>query len=152
MCSVARQLKLLSCVTEDVLPFCIEVIIKTLKVLFGFVKQMQLTVLMYWSTLSSFLSPSRTLSSLLPSLSLPLSPPLSLSQDVAFSDPKNERALGQLVVLLQYNWPKEEEQFASVITTIQKRRRFNFPQFFKYVVSILRSTLCPDSIINSTLR
>ena len=35
-------------------------------------------------------------------------------QDVAFSDPKNERALGQLLVLLQYKWPKEEEMFASV--------------------------------------
>ena len=58
-------------------------------------------------------------------------------QDVAFSDPKNERALGQLLVLLQYKWPKEEEMFASVITTIQKRRKFNFPEFFNYVISIL---------------
>lgn len=57
-------------------------------------------------------------------------------QDVAFSDPKNERALGQLLVLLQYKWPKEEEMFASVITTIQKRRKFNFPEFFNYVISI----------------
>jgi len=56
---------------------------------------------------------------------------------VAFSDPKNERALSHLLVLLQYNWPQEEEMFASVITTIQKRRKFNFPEFFSYVISIL---------------
>ena len=67
-----------------------------------------------------------------------LNPP-SLLQDVAFSDPKNERALGQLVVLLQYSWPREEAMFASVITTIQKRRKFNFPEFFKYIISILSS-------------
>ena len=63
-------------------------------------------------------------------------------QDVAFSDPKNERALGQLLVLLQYKWPKEEEMFASVITTIQKRRKFNFPEFFNYVISILCILYC----------
>ena len=58
-------------------------------------------------------------------------------KDVAFGDPKNERALGQLLVLLQYQWPKEEEIFASLITTIQKRRRFHFPEFFDYIIRIL---------------
>ena len=58
-------------------------------------------------------------------------------KDVAFCDPKNDRALGQLLVLLQYQWPKEEEIFASLITTVQKRRRFYFPEFFEYVIRIL---------------
>ena len=58
-------------------------------------------------------------------------------QDVALSDPKNERALGDLLVLVQYQWPKEEAVFANLITTIQKRRKFSFPEFFKYIISIL---------------
>ena len=58
-------------------------------------------------------------------------------KDVAFCDPKNDQALGQLLVLLQYQWPKEEEIFASLITTVQKRRRFYFPEFFEYVIRIL---------------
>lgn len=57
-------------------------------------------------------------------------------KDVAFCDPKNDRALGQLLVLLQYQWPKEEEIFASLITTVQKRRKFYFPEFFDYVIRI----------------
>ena len=57
-------------------------------------------------------------------------------KDVAFCDLKNDRALGQLLVLLQYQWPKEEEIFASLITTVQKRRRFYFPEFFDYVIRI----------------
>ena len=60
-------------------------------------------------------------------------------KDVAFSDTKSDRALGQLLVLLQYQWPKEEEIFASLITTIQKRRKFNFPEFFQYIIRILSS-------------
>ena len=58
-------------------------------------------------------------------------------KDVAFCDPKNDQALGQLLVLLQYQWPKEEEIFASLITTVQKRRRFYFPEFFEYIIRIL---------------
>ena len=87
-CGTGRQLRLLRCSSEEVMPFCIEVIIRTLK-------------------------------------------------DVAFCDPKNDQALGQLLVLLQYQWPKEEEIFASLITTVQKRRRFYFPEFFEYVIRIL---------------
>ena len=71
---------------------------------------------------------------MLPKIGVP--PFLPRLQDVAFSDPKNERALGQLIVLLQYNWPAEEAAFASVITTIQKRRKFSCPEFFKYIISI----------------
>lgn len=66
--------------------------------------------------------------------------PLCL-QDVALSNSKNEQALGQLLVLTQHDWPREEEIFASIITTIQKRRCFNFPEFFKYIVGILMTTV-----------
>ena len=82
-----RRLRLLSCTMAEIMPFCMEVIIRTLK-------------------------------------------------DVAFSDAKNDRALGQLLVLLQYQWPKEEEIFASLITAIQKRRKFIFPEFFQYIIRI----------------
>ena len=54
------------------------------------------------------------------------------------ANPKNEKAVGQLLVLVQYQWPEQEEMFASIITTIQKRRKFSFPEFFKYVISILK--------------
>ncbi len=40
------------------------------------------------------------------------------------------------MVLVQYQWPKQEETFASILTTIQKRRKLDFPEFFRYVVSI----------------
>ena len=59
------------------------------------------------------------------------------TQDVAFSNSKNESALGQLLVLVQHNWPREQDIFAGIITTIQKRRKFNFPEFFKYIIGIL---------------
>lgn len=85
--TAARHLRLLRCAADEILPYCIEVIIRTLK-------------------------------------------------DVALSDPKNERALGDLLVLVQYQWPKEEAVFANLITTIQKRRKFSFPEFFKYIITI----------------
>ena len=70
-----------------------------------------------------------------------LSSPLHLHalffpQDVVLANPKNERALGQLLVLVQYQWPLQEEMLANIITTIQKRRKFIFPEFFSYVISI----------------
>ena len=83
----ARQLRLICCTFAEIMPFCMEIIIRTLK-------------------------------------------------DVAFCDAKNERALGQLLVLLQYQWPKQEEIFASLITTMQKRRKYFFPEFFQYNVSL----------------
>ncbi len=66
-------------------------------------------------------------------------------QDISLADPKNEKALGQLLVLVQYQWPQQEDMFASIITTIQKRRKFNFPDFFKYVIGILNS--CYEAIL-----
>ena len=57
------------------------------------------------------------------------------------ADPKNEKALGQLLVLVQYQWPKQEDMFASIITTIQKRRKLDFPDFFKYVIGIISLSL-----------
>lgn len=58
-------------------------------------------------------------------------------QDVAFSDPTQDLALGQLVVLLQYNWPREEERFASIITAIQKRKKFSIADYLPYIIGIL---------------
>ncbi len=68
-------------------------------------------------------------------------------QEAATGHSRSDRALGHLLVLLQYDWPKEEEMFAHVITMIQKRRKFSFPEFFKYVISILR---VDDRAIQST--
>lgn len=58
-------------------------------------------------------------------------------QDFAFSDPTQDAALGQLLVLLQYNWPREEERFASIITAIQKRKKFSIADYLPYIISIL---------------
>ena len=66
-------------------------------------------------------------------------------KDGAFCDPKNDHALGQLLVLLQYQWPKEEEIFASLISTVQTRRQFYFPEFFDYVIRILPTLTCTPS-------
>ena len=70
------------------------------------------------------------------------------------ADPKNEKALGQLLVLVQYQWPQQEDMFASIITTIQKRRKFNFPEFFQYVIGILCTmrlrTLCMCCAVTSS--
>ncbi|KAL5469034.1 hypothetical protein EMCRGX_G030221 [Ephydatia muelleri] len=57
-------------------------------------------------------------------------------KDVAFSDPTQDLALGQLVVLLQYNWPREEERFASIITAIQKRKKFSIADYLPYIIVI----------------
>ncbi|XP_064407226.1 integrator complex subunit 10-like isoform X1 [Halichondria panicea] len=85
--SAKRKLKVLQCSTQEILPYCIQVIIRTLK-------------------------------------------------EAATGHSRSDRALGHLLVLLQYDWPKEEEMFAHVITMIQKRRKFSFPEFFKYVITI----------------
>ena len=66
---------------------------------------------------------------------------LHVLQDVVLANSKNENALGQLLVLVQYQWPQHEDMLAKIITTIQKRRKFNFPEFFNYVISIFRRTL-----------
>ena len=65
------------------------------------------------------------------------------TQEAATGHSKSDRALSHLLVLLQYEWPKEEEMFAHVITMIQKRRKFSFPEFFKYVISIPSTIACP---------
>ena len=62
---------------------------------------------------------------------------LHVPQDAAFSDPTQDVALGQLVVLLQYNWPREEERFASIITAIQKRKKFSIADYLPYIIGIL---------------
>lgn len=74
--------------------------------------------------------------------------PLTI-QEAATGHSRSDRALGHLLVLLQYDWPKEEEMFAHVITMIQKRRKFSFPEFFKYVISILR---VDELFIQSTVK
>ena len=68
------------------------------------------------------------------------------TQEAATGHSKSDRALSHLLVLLQYEWPKEEEMFAHVITMIQKRRKFSFPEFFKYIISI-PSTIAWPSVV-----
>lgn len=61
----------------------------------------------------------------------------------------SDKVLGHLIVLLQYDWPKEEEMFAQVLTMIQRRRKFHYPECFNYIISIL--LLIVTNIINTLL-
>ena len=64
--------------------------------------------------------------------------PLSVSQKKAFhhSD-TNDSALGHMLVLMQYDWPKEENLFFDVMKRIKKEGEFSYPLFFHYIVCIL---------------
>ncbi|XP_072034018.1 integrator complex subunit 10-like [Amphiura filiformis] len=46
----------------------------------------------------------------------------------------NDSALGHMLVLMQYDWPKEENLFFEVIKRIKKEGEFAYPIFFNYVV------------------
>ncbi len=49
----------------------------------------------------------------------------------------NDSAMGHMLVLMQYDWPKEENLFFEVIKKIKKEGAFAYPIFFHYIVCIL---------------
>jgi integrator complex subunit 10 len=54
-----------------------------------------------------------------------------------FSEGRNDKLLGHLIVLLQYDWPKREDIFFDAIKKIQAQEVFKYPCFFEYIIGIL---------------
>ncbi|XP_046853187.1 integrator complex subunit 10-like isoform X2 [Xenia sp. Carnegie-2017] len=72
-----------------------------------------------------------------------------------FSDSRNDKLLGHLIVLLQYDWPKCEDTFFDAVKKIQTQEVFKYPCFFDYiiVIDILEefAYLCNDDSIQIEL-
>ncbi|KAL5019854.1 hypothetical protein ScPMuIL_002746 [Solemya velum] len=61
---------------------------------------------------------------------------LSCFKEKAYTKMDDE-ALGNLIVLLQFNWPKQEAVFTEVVQKIQNQGTFTYNLFFNYVINIL---------------
>lgn len=53
-----------------------------------------------------------------------------------FSEGRNDKLLGHLIVLLQYDWPKRENLFIEAVKKIQNQGSFKYACFFDYVIGI----------------
>ncbi|XP_033101647.1 integrator complex subunit 10-like isoform X2 [Anneissia japonica] len=49
---------------------------------------------------------------------------------------KDDKALGHMIVLMQYDWPKEESFFADAVKKIRKQGTFTYPLFFRFIINI----------------
>lgn len=58
----------------------------------------------------------------------------------AFTDNRDDMALGHVVVLLQHEWPRGENLFLKAINKICQQGNFQYENFFNYVTSILSLT------------
>ncbi|KAG8593754.1 hypothetical protein GDO81_000939 [Engystomops pustulosus] len=54
----------------------------------------------------------------------------------AFSDNRDDMALGHLIVLLQHDWPKGENLFLKAIGKICQQGTFQYENFFNYITNI----------------
>ncbi|KAM9331430.1 integrator complex subunit 10 isoform 3-T3 [Gastrophryne carolinensis] len=54
----------------------------------------------------------------------------------AFSDNRDDMALGHLIVLLQHDWPKGENLFLKAIGKICQQGNFQYENFFNYITNI----------------
>jgi integrator complex subunit 10 len=61
----------------------------------------------------------------------------SLLQERVFSENCTDTALAHLIVLLQYDWPHEEELFMKIVELISQRQSLTYNMFFSYVFGIL---------------
>ena len=50
--------------------------------------------------------------------------------------PNDDRALGHLIVVSQYAWPKYSNLFLDVVKRIQRQGAFTYHAFFSYVVNV----------------
>ncbi|ESP02366.1 hypothetical protein LOTGIDRAFT_237998 [Lottia gigantea] len=82
-----RQLLLLQCLDNEILPYCIQLLITCIK-------------------------------------------------EKAFSSLSNDMLLGHLLILLQYDWPKQDELFNDIIKKIRTQGSFTYNLFFHYVYCI----------------
>lgn len=55
----------------------------------------------------------------------------------AFTDNRDDTALGHVIVLLQHEWPRGENLFLKAINKICQQGNFQYENFFNYVTSIL---------------
>ncbi|KAJ8315831.1 hypothetical protein KUTeg_007981 [Tegillarca granosa] len=62
---------------------------------------------------------------------------LSCFKERALSSKQDDDALGHMIVLLQYDWPKQGAVFLEATKKIQTQGSFTYNLFFNYVVSIL---------------
>ncbi|XP_074652222.1 integrator complex subunit 10-like [Tubulanus polymorphus] len=85
---VGRHLWLLPCIDVEILPYCIEMLVSSLK-------------------------------------------------EKAFSNKEyNDMCLGHMLVLLQYDWPKQQTLFDQAMTRIRSRGSFTYNIFFNYIINI----------------
>ncbi|XP_053319329.1 integrator complex subunit 10 isoform X2 [Spea bombifrons] len=54
----------------------------------------------------------------------------------AFADNRDDIALGHVIVLLQYDWPKCENLFLKAINKICQQGNFQYENFFNYITNI----------------
>ncbi|XP_053114734.1 integrator complex subunit 10 isoform X2 [Hemicordylus capensis] len=54
----------------------------------------------------------------------------------AFTDNRDDMALGHVIVLLQHEWPRGENLFLKVINKICQQGNFQYENFFNYVTNI----------------
>ena len=55
--------------------------------------------------------------------------------------PLNDLTVGHLLVLLQYDWPKNEKLFCDIIRKIQQQGRFQYKSFMQYITCRSKSKL-----------
>ncbi|KAK3580142.1 hypothetical protein CHS0354_013417 [Potamilus streckersoni] len=61
---------------------------------------------------------------------------LSCFKEKAFSLRSTDNAVGHMIVLMQYSWPRHEGLFMQAVKKIQKQGHFTYNSFFNYVINI----------------
>lgn len=114
---LGNDLRLVSCTSKSILPFCLQLMLACFKV--------------------QELKPHHSLyiHTHLNSLSLSLCVKLR-----AFTDNRDDLALGHVIVLLQYDWPQGENLFLKAVDKICQQGSFQYENFFNYVTSIQKPT------------
>lgn len=49
----------------------------------------------------------------------------------------NDDIKGNMVVLLQHDWPARRNDFIVIVEDIKAAKKFSYPSFFEYVISKL---------------
>ncbi|XP_022111928.1 integrator complex subunit 10-like isoform X2 [Acanthaster planci] len=61
---------------------------------------------------------------------------LSYKKKVFHLRDTEDTALGHMLVLMQYDWPKEEVLFQELIKKLKRQGSFSYPIFFQYIINI----------------
>ncbi|XP_064617560.1 integrator complex subunit 10-like isoform X2 [Liolophura sinensis] len=57
-------------------------------------------------------------------------------KEKAFSSTKDDNAMGHMIVLLQYGWPKQEPLFSQAVRKLQADGAFSYSLFFTYIINV----------------